>query len=139
MKAKFLILVAFIGIGVSSCYYHNWETLHPNAQTSNNTCTVDTGTVISYSANIKPIVASKCAIGGCHATGGSGSANDYTFYGDNSTGFYAVCRHDTSGSSAWQDITGFSGNPMPQPGYPQLTSCEKASIRNWIHQGAQNN
>ena len=139
INKKTLVSIAVIGIILSSCYKHNWETIHPLSSSTATPCMVDTGTVISYSANIVPIINSKCAIGGCHAAGGSGSANDYTFYGTNSTGIYSQCRHDTSGSAAWQDITGASGNPMPKVGSTQLTPCEKASIRNWIHQGALNN
>jgi|GEM_PF-1686853 len=140
---KISIIIAIVGLTLSSCYWHNWDTVHPNALAATPPCTVDTGTVISYSANVAPIVASKCSISGCHSAGGNGSASDYTFYGTSgshgASGFVAVCSNDTSGSSAWQDITGASGNPMPKSGYPALTPCEKATLRNWIHQGAQNN
>jgi len=134
-----LVLIAFVGIILSSCYKHNWETMRSQSSIPATPCLVDTGTVISYSANIVPIVNSKCAISGCHASGGSGSANDYSFYGSSSAGLYSQCRHDTTGSAAWQDITGASIHPMPKAGSIQLTLCEKASIRNWIHQGAPNN
>jgi hypothetical protein len=142
-KQKILVVIAALGLTLSSCYWHNWDTIHPQVVTK--PCTVDTGTVISYSANIVPIVNSKCAVGGCHSAGsvaGPGSPGDYTFYGSagsHGSGFASVCSGDTSGSSAWQDITAHSGNPMPQLGSPQLTPCEKATLRNWIHQGALNN
>ena len=141
MKTKntTLAIIAMAGMALTSCYYHNWETINRGALAAATPCLIDTGTVISYSIDIVPIVKSKCAISGCHSTGGSGSANDYTFYGTNGTGLYSQCRHDTSGSAAWQDITGASGNPMPKTGNAPLTHCEKAAIRNWSHQGAPNN
>ena len=143
MKTKqlFLVIVIALALTLPSCYWHNWDTIHPQIVTA--PCTVDTGTVISYSANIKPIVATKCALNSaCHATGNTAPNADYTFYGSagsHGSGLAAVCSGDTSGSSAWQDITGHSGNIMPQAGSPALTPCEKNMFRNWIHQGAPNN
>ena len=141
---KISIIIAMLGLTLSSCYWHNWDTVHPNASAATPPCTVDTGTVISYTANVVAIINSKCSISGCHSAGGTGSANDFTFYGTSgshgSSGLVAVCSGDTSGSSAWQDIAGNVGSdPMPKSGYPALTPCEKATLRNWIHQGAQNN
>jgi hypothetical protein len=139
MKSKKLIfiIITTLGLCVSSCYWRNWETLHPSPVTA--PCPIDTGTVMSFSINVQPIINSKCAGAGCHDN--SGTLTDFTIYGDatNGTGFVSVCGGDTVGSGAWQDITGQSGNQMPKVGSPQLTPCEKKAIRNWIHQGAQNN
>jgi hypothetical protein len=145
MKTNKLIvaITSATALVLSSCYYHNWENIHPGGQVYTTPCAVTDSTVISYSVTIKPIVASKCAQAGCHNSAG-GSANDFTYYGDttNFVGLVAVCYGDTSGSSAWQYINGVgpgAGDQMPKPGSPLLTPCEKASIRNWIHQGASNN
>ena len=159
MKINKFILILAISLSLSSCYWHNWDTINPGASAVSASCSVkpdsilyngvtiyrnsnsvDTGTIMSYSLDVAPIVSSKCASStACHGAGASGLAKDYSFYGDNATGLYSDCRHDTTGSQAWQYIRGASGDPMPKPGNPQLTTCEINKIRNWIHQGAQNN
>ncbi|HXU27150.1 MAG TPA: hypothetical protein VN698_07950 [Bacteroidia bacterium] len=142
-KKQIIVIIAALGLTLSSCYWHNWDTVHPNSSAATAPCmVVDTSTHISYSVDIAPIIASKCAVTGCHSAGGNGSANDYTFYGSagsHGSGIASVCAGGLTGSSAWADITGTSGNPMPKSGSPQLTSCETLIIRNWILHGASNN
>ena len=137
-QLKFLIIITALGLTLFSCTWNNWATVHPVVATP--PCkVVDTSTAISYSVDIAPIVASKCAIGGCHSAGSTTTARDYSFYGNTRTGIASVCGGGLSGSSAWQDITGASGNPMPKSGNPQLTPCETNTIRNWILHGARQN
>jgi hypothetical protein len=138
-KQKILIIIAGLGLTLSSCYWHNWDTIHPVVVTP--PCmVVDTSTAISYSVDIKPIVASKCAVSGCHSVGNTTSPVDYTVYsGPRGSGIGPNCSGGLSGSSAWADITGTSGNIMPKAGSPPLTPCEILIIRNWIIHGAPNN
>jgi hypothetical protein len=142
-KQKIYVVIAGLGLFLTSCYWNNWENLHTVSQTSSTNCKAnDTSVVISYSVDIVPIVNSKCSATGCHQVGGSGTAKDYSFYGSSGShgsGLDAVCSGDTTGSSAWHDITGFSGNPMPKTGSPPLTPCEKLILMRWIHSGAPNN
>lgn len=143
-KQTLSILMAFTGLILTSCYWNNWENLHPASQLSNTPCKAnDTSVVISYSIDVAPIVASKCASStACHAAGVSGTAKDYSFYGStgsHGSGLASVCGGDTTGSTAWHDITGTSGNPMPKSGSPALTPCEKQTLMRWIHNGALNN
>jgi len=140
-----LVIIAAVTLTLTSCYYHNWENLHPGGQVYTTPCAIDTGTVVSYSLNIKPIIANKCGQSGCHGSSPGANASDLTFYGDTTTnwnGLVAACYGDTSGASVWQYINGTgpgAGDQMPKTGSPLLTPCEKATIRNWIHQKAPNN
>jgi hypothetical protein len=139
-KQKILVIIAALGLTLSSCYWHNWDTIHPAVVTP--PCmVVDTSTRISYSVDIAPIIASKCsASGGCHIAGNNASPVDYTVYsGPHGIGIAPVCAGGLSGSSAWADITGTSGNVMPKAGSPPLEPCEQLILRNWILHGARHN
>jgi len=141
-KQKILILIASLGLTLSSCYWHNWDTIHPVVATP--PCmVVDTSTAISYSLDIAPIVASKCsANSACHAAGNTSSPVDFTFYGSagsHGTGIASVCAGGLSGSTAWNDINGTGAHIMPVSGSPPLTACEMLILRNWILHGARNN
>ena len=157
MKSKKSVLtaIALAGLTLSSCYWHNWDTIHigtgpaiPTACTVNadsvvyNSVTierkagiVDTGTIMSYSLDIQPIVASMCATNtSCHGAGAAGLAKDYSTY----AGVHSDCRGDTTASTFFSYISPGASDPMPKSG-PKLTYCQRLKLKNWIHQGAQNN
>jgi hypothetical protein len=144
-KQKKLLAIAAFSLTLSSCYWNNWNTIHPNSQASTAPCMViDTSTRISYSVDIAPIIASKCsASGGCHAAGNTAPNNDYTFYGSSGShgsGIASVCSGGLTGSTAWNDINGTGAHVMPIPGSsPALTPCEILILRNWILHGARHN
>ena len=148
-KLTWAILVVTT-LSLSSCYWHNWENLHPI--TNSAPCAVIPGATVSYSTTIQPILVAKCAQSSCHD--GSSHAiftNDFRTWGD-SVAFTGTAADfwgaDTSVASpngvanGWQYITG-TGNgatdKMPKSGYPQLTPCEIKAIGSWIHQGGKNN
>ncbi len=94
-------------------------------KTSNST-PVDCSTVTAtYSGNIKAVVASKCAISGCHVAGSHDG--DFTTY----AGLYAKY---SSGALKNEVVTKKS---MPQGG--SLTSTEYQDFACWIDAGAKNN
>ena len=141
-KQKILVIIAALGLTLSSCYWHNWDTIHPAVVTP--PCmVVDTSTRISYSVDIAPIIASKCsASGACHAAGNTAPNNDYTFYGSSGShgsGIASVCSGGLTGSTAWNDINGTGAHLMPVSGSPSLEPCEILILRNWILHGANHN
>ncbi|MHB8259606.1 MAG: hypothetical protein ACYDCN_00795 [Bacteroidia bacterium] len=169
MKKAILTLITVVGLVLTSCYWKDWDKLHPAGSGGSSSasctvasdsilyntvkifrasCVVDTGTKMSYSIDIVPIINAKCGTTACHGAGAAGSLGntDLSFYGSSGhsgSGIDNVSAGDTTGSLLWGTI---AHNPPPSPytvmpytGYPQLTTCERNKIRNWIHQGAQNN
>ncbi len=159
-KTIFAMMVV-LGIILTSCYWKNWDTIHSvtpgGSSSSSTTCTVpadsilntttglnvyrpDTvvgnGTIMSYSIDIKSIISTKCGTtAACHGSGASGLNPDYSTW----AGLYPNCKHDTTLSLVWQCIAHGTPYVMPITGNAALTTCEMNKIRNWIHQGAQNN
>ena len=139
-KQKISVVIAALSLTLSSCYWHDWETLHPQPAVS--TCmVVDTSTAISYSVDIAPIVASKCSSSGaCHASGNNSSPVDFTVYtGPRGIGIAPACAGGLAGSTAWNDINGTGAHIMPVSGSPPVSSCEMLILRNWILHGARHN
>ena len=154
-----LAIVVVLGIILTSCYWRNLDTIHTvgSSSTSTTTCTVvadsilntttglnvyrpDTvvgnGTLMSYSIDIKPIIGAKCGTSSaCHGSGASGLNPDYSTW----AGLYPNFKHDTTNSIAWSCIAHGTPYVMPIAGNAALSTCEMDKIRNWIHQGAQNN
>src|SRR5215212_9866450 len=97
-----LIISAFIlSLSFQSCYYDNEEELYPQA----GNC--DTAGV-TYSAKIKPMVDTRCALVGCH---GSGSLN-----GDFSTHATFKSFLDVKKTNFIESINFRGPKPMPQGG-----------------------
>jgi uncharacterized membrane protein len=102
-----------------------------NQGAQNLTCTNTTcdSTGISFSADIQPLIQSKCL--GCHnvsSPGGGILLNNYS-------NIAAVAQNGKLTGS----ITYASGYiPMPKNA-PKLSDCEIAIVRNWINEGIQNN
>lgn len=121
-----LIIAAFTETG---CYYDSKEELGLIQ-------TCDTA-VVSYSAQIQPILAAECDI--CH----SAEAADLVGGGNNLDGYDNVWNYtepgDAGNSLFYQSVEWVPGASfMPKSG-SKLSNCELALIRNWINQGALNN
>jgi len=130
------MLLIFI---ISSCeknkglwYNKNWEKEHPTGQISG-TVVCDTGTVVSYSATIQPIINQYCATSGCHVSHGSSL---------NYTNFYNLVS-DARGTPpndimSRLDLPTTNSLHMPQSsGF--LNACDTIKIKQWIHAGCRNN
>lgn len=78
------------------------------------------GSVLSYTADVQPILQSKC--GSCHGTGGSAGPGKL-WYGDGAepTNVASIASHVSDGS-------------MPPVGSPALSADEKATILEWAAQ-----
>ncbi len=160
-KKTILAIMVVLGTILTSCYWKNWDTIHNTgsggSSSTPTTCSVpadsilntttllkvyrptvtniDTGTIMSYSIDIVNIINTNCATTtACHGAGASGLAKDYSTY----AGVYSDSRHDTTGSTLFSYISPGATDPMPKTG-AKLSTCDHNKIRNWIHQGAQNN
>ena len=117
MKKVYLSILSFTAICfLNSCYYDNFKELHPEGALNNNGC--DTAGVISYSAQIVPILSSACL--GCHNPG-NGDLSDPL----------SVQAYALSGNLYTRVNTG----NMPQGG-PKLSDCDIAKIKKWADAGA---
>jgi uncharacterized membrane protein len=117
MKTTLMVLLAFIALGITSCYYDKEELLYPG------------GTNCQGSANkfsdVNPIIQSKCANSpSCHAAGSSNAGGPLTSYD---------LIKNKAASIKLQVQTGL----MPQLG--SLTASELKSIVCWVEAGAPNN
>lgn len=88
------------------------------------------GLNVSYSATIKTIIDTKCAISGCHVAGGNGNG-DFTTY----AGVKAKIGTNNDPFNNRLFVLG----DMPQAGSPTLTDDEKQKIKCWLEAGALNN
>lgn len=115
--ALLLTAAAFAG-----CYNDKYEDLYPTGPVGCDTTTV------TYAADIKPLLDSKCNTSGCHNGSGSTSKNFTTYAG--------IQPHIPRllGSVNW--TPGFQA--MPQ-GLPKLSPCEINKMTRWVNQGALNN
>lgn len=111
-----LLLVTLI----TGCYADKEELLYPGSVS-----TVDCNTVTAkYAADVQPIIASKCATGGCHDAGASGG----------------VILQTHSQVSAKKDrvyARAVVEKSMPSSG--ALSPAEIAKLKCWIDNGAPNN
>lgn len=82
--------------------------------------------VASYTTDIKPIVANKCATTGCHGHNGLANLNDYNILKE---------RADNGNINKFV----FELKMMPPTAATQLTDAEKEKLQCWLKNGAQNN
>ncbi|HYG14912.1 MAG TPA: hypothetical protein VEC12_04095 [Bacteroidia bacterium] len=119
-----LIIAAFVlSLSIQSCYYDNEEELYP--QSGN----CDTA-AITYSGKIAPMVASRCALSGCH---GAGSMN-----GDFSSHATFSAFLDTKKANLVESINFRGPKPMPQGGV-KMPACDIQHLETWINNGYPNN
>jgi len=111
-------LVAAVSLVATSCYKDREELLYPKFDCSKKQST--------YSGDISAIFTSKCIT--CHRAGGD--ADGYSI-----SNYQEVFDYRSSIQSDCLE----GGNQMPKPGSPQLTDDEKAKLKCWLDNGAQNN
>lgn len=134
-KISFLSVLAVATL-VTSCWYnHKWEDLHPVANSTPSLANCDTASVMSYSANIKPIIQANCTnAAGCHNGTNSPGA------GASNYNIFNVVRSDCNSGTFMQRVSLPLSNPqhMPQGG-GFLSTCDTFQIRKWIKSGCPNN
>ena len=107
-----------IGLTFQGCYYDSEEALYPDSF-----CDVSS---VTWTSTIEPLIASQCAIPGCHVPGGDG-VGDFTSYA-------GVKAKVDNGSFQTQVIEQRS---MPPPG--GLPTCELQQVAIWVQDGAPEN
>ena len=92
---------------------------------------------VYFENDVLPIIASNCAISGCH---GNGSAQDDVELSDFSGIMEIIKAGDAFDSEIYEVITEDDPDDiMPPPPNNPLTEEQIATIVNWINQGANNN
>ncbi|MBN8701727.1 MAG: hypothetical protein J0M08_01560 [Bacteroidetes bacterium] len=107
-----------------SCKKDGLETIQDNGPCDSS--------VATYNTIVKPIIVAKCATGtACHSPG---------FYKGNFNN-YSTVKSKVTNKSFYNRVFASKTSPMPPVGskYGALTKCEKALIRKWLDEGAQNN
>jgi hypothetical protein len=119
------ILVSSIAIFLlSSCYKDKFRERHPT-----NVSDCDTLSIMSYSANIKPIIDNACTAN-CHNGNGPG-AELQTW--NNLTSSYSLSR--LISSITWDG----GAKQMPQGAVNKIAQCDITKIKKWVAEGALNN
>jgi len=118
MKKTTIVLVIISALfGLAGCYYDKEEVLYPGTSE----CQLNA----KFSANVFPIIQSKCATSpDCHASGSTNAAGPLTSYS---------LIHNLAPVIRGQVVSGI----MPKTG--SLTSTELQTIVCWIDAGAPNN
>lgn len=111
----FMLLVTMMGL--TACYYDNAALLYPGG--------VDcSGTIPTYSSNVAPLIQSRCAMSGCHASGVTNTGGALTNYTEIKAKAAAIKTTILNGS-------------MPKGS--TFTTAEIKTINCWIDNGALNN
>lgn len=134
----FLVIMATVPSCTHSPYVPEDINNGPNdtIPTFSNTCSPDT---VYFERDILPILASNCAISGCHDAVTRQEGYNFSSY----AGFIntdAVSGGDLNDSELFEVIT--ENDPdklMPPPPRPSLTAAQIQLFRTWILQGAKNN
>lgn len=118
-----LIIMAFAG-----CYYDKYDELHPSTSASG----CDTTSVMSYAANIAPILNTNCGTNNsCHGSSNT-SAIDLSAY----AGTHAVA---SNGKLVSCIVWDGNASQMPQGSTNQISICDQTKIKKWVAAGAPNN
>jgi uncharacterized membrane protein len=118
---KNIILISILAsIFIVGCYYDNEEELYPNSQPAPNDTTTQAA---SWTADVKPIMDSRCATNGCHVSGQQSPAlQTYDQVFNNRVRVQVrACQQKT----------------MP-PSAP-LSNTDVNKLNSWINAGAPNN
>ncbi|MEO8759807.1 MAG: hypothetical protein ABI388_02115 [Bacteroidia bacterium] len=128
------IVVAFV-LMLSSCYKHNWETLHSGGQVAAPCILADT---VRYSSDVAPIINASCGTSGsqatsCHGVGSTGgNYSDYSHFSN-------VTSPDSL-NNVYLDITWAPTAPHNMPlSSSKLSQCDIDKIIRWMDQGSLNN
>ena len=116
MKRPIILLIMAM-CTLPACYYDNAAVLYPGSVNCS-------GAVPSFSAQVNPLVQSRCALGGCHATGATNTGGALTNFTQISSKALSVKTTVLNGS-------------MPKGS--TLTAAEKKLISCWVDNGSLNN
>ena len=115
------LLILILYSLASSCYYDIEEELYPEGSLPN----CDTLN-LSYLADIRPIIDSKCTVSGCHVSGGS-APGDYTLY--------STLKSVAESGKLIERVINLENMPPSGP----VSSCDQLKIQEWVVSGAKQN
>ncbi len=131
MKKSLTIFVLAIALLIlNSCYYDNFKELHPESALSG-ASGCDTAGVISYSAQIVPVLNRSCNTQ-CHGGSGGGGGRELTNYS-------LVLEEAASGRLVSSIIWDGNAQQMPQGATSKIPDCDIAKIKKWVAASAPNN
>ena len=132
---NFLALLTGIVVVIAACTHENLDLNNPiNIPTVSSPCSPDS---VYFVSEIMPIIASNCAMSGCHDAVTHAE-------GVNLTSYARILKYVTPGNASNSElysviVTSNSGRRMPPPPRSPLTAAQIAKIQKWINQGARNN
>lgn len=113
-----ILLLGFISLLFSSCYYDNSEELYPDAGSNCDT------TDVSYAATIAPIMQAQCV--SCHS-------------GANPSGGFDISNYTNQSASAQLIYERMIDVNSPMPPAGLLDACSVNKVKSWYENGAKNN
>ncbi len=119
-KAVFIAVLAAGILSIQSCYYDKEDLLYPGSNQPVNCSTV----AAKFSANVLPLITSKCAIGGCHDATASGGR---------------IFQNYSQISAAKDRINARAVVEKSMPASGPLSAAEVSILQCWIESGAPNN
>lgn len=140
---KHLILLGFLGLFVSPLFFsckHDpiIEGISQDSQdtipNSGEDCDPN---VVYYFKDIQPILSSNCAVSGCHDNLTHKERIDYSSYAK-TTATGKVTPNNPNNSKMYNVLFESGEDKMPPAPRPELTPEQKALIKKWIAQGAEN-
>lgn len=130
-----LALLTVIVVVMFACTHENLDLNNPiNIPTVSSPCSPDS---VYFVSEIMPIIASNCAMSGCHDAATHAE-------GVNLTSYARILKYVTPGNPSNSELysiitTTNSGHRMPPPPRSPLTTAQITKIQKWILQGARNN
>ncbi len=123
-----IMMAAFPLVFMGSCYYDNYSELHPAVTAT----PCDTAHVISYSADIVPLLNNSCGTNNsCHGTSNTSRINLTTYAGVNTVA--------TDGRLVASVIWDGSTVNMPENSTSKISVCDQVKIQKWVAAGSLNN
>lgn len=140
MKRKFLYTAGAIGIAAMLLYACRHEIPGVSVNTGGTvtpppvtTCSPDS---VYFTNTVMPLIASNCAMSGCHDNGTHAD-------GVNLTTYAGILRQVSPGNGAnsklYKVLNKSGSDRMPPPPMAGFTTAQKNIILQWINQGAKNN
>ncbi len=129
-KSLTIFVFAIALLMLNSCYYDNFKELHPESALSG-ASGCDTAGVISYSAQIVPVLNRSCNTQ-CHGGSGGGGGRELINYS-------LILEEAASGRLVSSIIWDGNAQQMPQGATSKIPDCDIAKIKKWVAASAPNN